>query len=128
MCRSGSGWVLELSVRWAQALGDSFLCQQPFGEVHTLLELAESALHVVERLREARDVGLGGILPGALVRASDEPSRHNVRGRDHNDDERGADGPVRNAPHAPPPARLLRRKEAPAWERLAGPESTPESR
>src|SRR2546422_7202598 len=82
---------------------DSSLRQQPLGKVHTLLELAEPVLHVVERLREARDVGLGGILSGALFRASDEPSRHNVRGRDHNDDERGADGPARNHPHGPPP-------------------------
>src|SRR5437870_4838031 len=100
-------------VRWAQTLGGSFLRQQPFGEVHALLELTEPALHVVEPLREARDIGLGGSLPRALVRASDEPSRHNVSGRDHNDDERGADGPARNHPHAPPPARLLRGKEAP---------------
>src|SRR5881628_3419346 len=92
---------------------DSSLRQQPLGKVHTLFELAEPALHVVERLREPRDVRLGGILPGALVRASDEPSRHNVRGRDHNDDERGADGPAWNHPHAPPPARLLRCEEAP---------------
>jgi hypothetical protein len=29
-------------------------------------------------------------LAGAAVRAPDEPSHHNVRGRDHDDDERGA--------------------------------------
>src|SRR5438034_4939789 len=62
-------------VRWAQALGGSFLCQQPFGEVHTLLELAEPALHVVERLRDAREVGVGESPSGALVRASDQPSQ-----------------------------------------------------
>ena len=66
---------------------DSFLCQQPLSEVHTLLEFAEPALHLVERLREPRDVRLGGSLPSALVRASDEPSRHNLRDRDHDDDE-----------------------------------------
>src|SRR2546426_1775940 len=95
-------------VRWAQALGDSFLCQQPFGEVHTLLEFAEPALHLVERLREPRDVGLGGSLPGALVRASDQPSHHDLRACDHADDERGADGPTRNDPHGPPPLRACR--------------------
>ncbi len=51
-------------VRWAQAVGDSFLCQQPFGEVHTLLEFAEPALHLVERLREAR--GSVGVRPALL--------------------------------------------------------------
>src|SRR3989454_10840853 len=46
---------------------DSSLRQQSLGEVHALLELAEPALHVVERLREARNVGLGESPPGALV-------------------------------------------------------------
>src|SRR5207249_2398095 len=82
-------------------------------EVHALLELAEPALHIVERLRETRNIGLGGILPGALVGASDQPPHHDLRACDHADDERGADGPARNHPHAPPPARLLRGKEAP---------------
>src|SRR6266568_872834 len=100
-------------VRWAQAVGDSFLCQQPFGEVHTLLEFAEPALHLVERLREAREVGLGRILPRALFGASDQPSHHDLRACDHADDERGADGPARNHPHAPPPPARLRCKEAP---------------
>src|SRR2546429_869207 len=100
-------------VRWAQAVGDSFLCQQPFGEVHTLLEFAEPALHLVERLREARNIRLGGSPPGALVGASDQPSHHDLRACDHADDERGADGPARNHPHAPPPARLVRCEEAP---------------
>src|SRR2546428_8732730 len=45
----------------------------------SLLQFAEPALHVVERLREPRDVGLGGSLPGALVRASDQPSHHDLR-------------------------------------------------
>src|SRR5437879_860241 len=90
-------------VRWAQALGDSFLRQQSLREVHALLELAEPALHVVERLREAGDVGLGGSPPGALVRASDQPSHHDLRACDHADDERGADGPAWNHPHGPPP-------------------------
>jgi len=40
-----------------------------WGEVHTRLELAPPALHVVERLREARDIGLGGVLSGAAARA-----------------------------------------------------------
>src|SRR5881296_2841889 len=92
---------------------DSSLRQQPLGEVHALLELAEPALHIVERLRETRNIGLGGILPGALVGASDQPPHHDLRACDHADDERGADGPARNHPHAPPPARLLRCKEAP---------------
>src|SRR6266576_3074522 len=92
---------------------DSSLRQQSLGEVHALLELAEPALHLVERLRETRDIGLGESPPGALVRASDQPSHHDLRACDHADDERGADGPARNGPHAPPPARLLRRKEAP---------------
>src|SRR6266568_3823541 len=90
-------------VRWAQALGDSFLRQQPLGKVHTLFEFAEPALHLVERLREARDVGLGRILPGAPVRASDQPSHHDLRACDYADDERGANGPARNHPHGPPP-------------------------
>src|SRR5436190_19156113 len=97
-------------VRWAQAVGDSFLCQQPFGEVHTLLEFAEPALHLVERLREGRNIRLGGSPPGALVGASDQPSHHDLRACDHADDERGADGPARNDPHGPPP---LRGEEAP---------------
>src|SRR5213592_701721 len=97
---------------------DSSLRQQPLGEVHTLLELAEPALHIVERLREARNIGLGGILPGALFGASDQPSHHDLRACDHADDERGADGPARNHPHAPPPARLLRCKEAQGVERV----------
>src|SRR5712691_8111500 len=90
-------------VRWAQALGGSFLCQQPFGEVHTLLELAEPVLHLVERLRETRDIELGESPPRALVRASDQPSHHDLRACDHADDERGADGPAWNHPHGPPP-------------------------
>src|SRR6266480_627975 len=84
---------------------NSSLRQEPLGKVHTLFELAEPALHVVERLRDARDVGVGESPPGALVRASDQPSHHDLRACDHADDERGADGPARNDPHGPPPLR-----------------------
>src|SRR2546427_3076919 len=97
-------------VRWAQAVGDSFLCQQPFGEVHTLLEFAEPALHLVERLREGRNIRLGGSPPGALVGASDQPSHHDLRACDHADDERGADGPARNDPHGSPPCATAARR------------------
>src|SRR2546422_870148 len=89
---------------------DSSLRQQSLGEVHTLLDLAEPALHVVERLRETRDIGLGESPPGALVRASDQPSHHDLRACDHADDERGADGPARNDPHGPPPCAAKRRR------------------
>src|SRR5437762_4731794 len=89
---------------------DSSLRQQPLGEVHALFELAEPALHVVERLRETRDVGVGESPPGALDRASDQPSHHDLRACDHADDERGADGPARNDPHGPPPCAAKRRR------------------
>src|SRR5947208_13574843 len=89
---------------------DSSLRQQSLGEVHALLELAEPALHVVERLREARNVGLGQSPPGALVRASDQPSHHDLRACDHADDERGADGPAWNHPHGPPPCATAARR------------------
>src|SRR2546421_1158024 len=89
---------------------DSSLRQQSLGEVHALLELAQPALHVVQRLRDARNVGLGQRPPGALVRASDQPSHHDLRACDHADAERGADGPARNDPHGPPPCAAKRRR------------------
>ena len=44
------------------------LCsEEALGEIDAFFELHEFSLHLVERLREARDVWLGGVQPGVQL-------------------------------------------------------------